>query len=224
MGNWWEDLSTQTRTVYSQWGEDGILARIFEGIGTTNKYLVDIGAGDGHNYSNTRLLLNNGWHGSLFDAAYAGDVHQERITAENVCDVLAKYNVPGEFDLLSLDIDGVDWWVLRALLKNYHPRAFVCEVNPNLPIDPPVTVYYDPEFRFENCNYFGASVGAFRRLGDLHGYRIVYVHESTNAFFVQREYIPEQAKFEVYFAPRYSWPPDPRQRPWHPLTEAEIIG
>jgi len=218
---WSNVLAASTRKVYSQYGEDGVIQRIFADLGTTNRYLVDIGAGDGFKLSNTKILLEAGWHGARFDVAYGADVFQERITAENVCDVLAKYNVPGEFDFLSLDIDGIDWYVLRAILRSYRPRVFVCEVNPTIPAEPPVTIAYDPAFVFPQCAYFGASLGAFHRLGTVHGYTLVYVHECINAFFVRNDLLPSGVKLSINFKTRASWGPDRLKRPWHLITETE---
>jgi len=221
MSEWWEMLASRATRTYSQYGEDGVLQAIFEAVGTTSKYLVDIGAGDGIKLSNTRVFLERGWHGARFDVGYAADVYQERITAENVCDILAKYNVPVELDLLSLDIDGIDWYVLRALLRVYSPRVFVCEVNPTIPAEPCVTVVYDPAFAFGENNYFGGSLGAFSQLARAHDYMLIYVHEAINAFFLRRDVATGIVHPDVRFETRPSWPVDPYKRPWHLITEEE---
>lgn len=216
MTTWVDTLGSKTRRVYSQTGEEGILEAIFAAVGTTNRHLVDIGAGDGTALSNTRLFLEAGWHGARFDAAYAGDVNQARITAENVGDVLAKYNTPGEFDLLSLDIDGFDWYVLRALLRGgYAPRVIVCEVNNAIPAEPALAIAYDPGFVFANNAYFGATVAAYRLLGAVHGYALAHVHH-FNAFLVRAELMPFGATPVINHVLYAGWPPDPR--PWVPIT------
>jgi hypothetical protein len=215
MTTWVDTLGNTARRVYSQTGEEGILEAIFAAIGTTNRHLVDIGAGDGTALSNTRLFLEAGWHGARFDAAYAGDVNQARITAENVGDILAKYNTPGEFDLLSLDIDGFDWYVLRALLRTYAPRVIVCEVNNAHPAEPALAIHYDPGFVFANTAYFGATVAAFRLLGEAHDYVLAHVHH-FNAFLVRRELIPPDAVPVINHVIYYGWPADPR--PWVTIT------
>lgn len=217
----WHELPARARRVYSQTGEDGILEAIFELIGPTSRYLVDIGAGDGCNLSNTRLLLERGWHGALFDAAYGADVHQERITAENVCEVLARYRVPREFDLLSLDIDGIDWYVLRALLRCHRPRVCVCEINGQLPEEPAVTIQYDPAHNFDGTDYYGASLGAFRLLAQQYRLHAVHVEQALNAFFVLDELLPPDFTPATAFTPRRCWPADPRHRPWVTLGPDE---
>ena len=219
----WRDPADFPRKVYSQTGEEGVLEGIFANVGEGDRCLVDVGAGDGRTLSNTRWLLERGWHGARFDAAHAGDVHQERITAENVAAIFLKYGVPSIFDLLSLDIDGLDWWVLRALLRaGYQPRVVCCEINPELPEEPPVAVEYHPEFTFRETRYFGASLGAYRRLMAAHGYRLVHLQAGMNAFFIKQELVPADAVIEVGdFAPRAVWGPDPAGRPWHALTDEE---
>lgn len=216
MTTWVEELTNAARQVYSQTGEEGVLEAIFAAVGETNRHLVDIGAGDGTALSNTRLFLEQGWHGARFDAAYAGDVSQARITAENVCDVLAKYNTPGEFDLLSLDIDGIDWYVLRALLRGgYAPRVIVCEVNNALPPEPAQAIAYDPAFVFGNNAYFGATVAAYRLLGEAHGYVLAHVRH-FNAFLVRADLVPADAAPQLNHVIYSGWPPDPR--PWVQIT------
>lgn len=218
----WRDLEDFSCKVYSQTGEEGVIAGIFANVGETSRYLVDLGAGDGTKLSNTRLLLERGWHGARFDAAYAGDVSQERITAENVAAIFLKYGVPSSFDLLSLDIDGIDWWVLRALLRaGYQPRVACLEINPGLPAEPPVAVAYDPALAFCETDYFGASLGAYRRLMAAHGYRLVHVQGDMNAFFVKAELVPDDAVIAPEFTPRPCWPRDQTGRPWHALADEE---
>ena len=222
-GYWSDALKAAARKGWSQYGEEGVIARLLADLGTTNRYLVDIGAGDGATLSNTKALLDAGWRGARFDIAAAGDVRQERVTAENICDLCARDNAPAEPDLLSLDIDGVDWYVLRALLRGgYRPRAMCVEVNPCLPAEPAVVVAYDPVFRFTDCDYFGGSLAAYRALAAAYGYACVYVHMSINAFLVPRELLPIGAKLSIEFTRRASWPRDPRGRPWHVIGPEDL--
>lgn len=222
-GYWSDALKAAARKGWSQYGEEGVIERLLADLGTTNRYLVDIGAGDGRTLSNTKALLDAGWRGARFDLADAGDVCGQQITAENVCDALARGNAPAEPDLLSLDIDGVDWYVLRALLRGgYRPRAMCVEVNPCLPAEPAVTVAYDPAFRFADCDYFGGSLAAYRRLAEAYDYALVYVHASINAFFVPRDLLPPGVKLSIEFTRRASWPRDPRGRPWHAVGPEDL--
>ncbi len=227
--DWTDLLSKSARKVHSQYGEEGVIDRLFSTLGTTNKFLVDIGAHDGSRFSNTRHLVEQGWKGALFDRAHQTErVHREHITAENVCSVLLKHNVPHAFDFLSIDIDGVDWYVLRALLRGgYRPRIFVCEINSDLPAYPPVTVEYDPEFKFSSCNYFGASLGAFEVLGAAHRFKCLYVH-GINAFFASDDLVPgpvrrppHRSRGRREFEEVLAWGADPLQRPWYKIETSD---
>ena len=221
MTTWLDTLIGSERKVYSQCGEEGVILAILAAIGPGDRFLVDVGAGDGATLSNTKLLIDAGWHGPRFDGAYGGDVHQEYITAENIVDLLVKHEVPHEPDFLSLDIDGVDWYVLRAILRAYRPRMFVCEINNSLPIYPAVAVAYDPGFRFSQCDYFGASLGAYHDLATHHGYQLVHCMP-WNAFFVRRDLLPAGGEPRLAWGPCPGWPVDPLRRPWVPITAGDL--
>lgn len=216
---WLDDLGTRAAATYSQTGEDGIIAAIFEHVPPTNRWLVDIGAGDGFTLSNTRALLGNGtgWRGVCLDIApgIAAGVEGVRVTAENVCDLLVARGVPSDFDLLSLDIDGIDWYVLRALLGGgFTPRVAVVEINGNLPTYPAVTVAYDSQFHFSDCDYYGASLGAYLDLMQHNGYTCVHVQKSLNAFFVRTDLLNGATPPPLVHSPQKHWPRDPRGRAW----------
>src|SRR4249920_3618088 len=114
---------------YSQNGEqvaiEGILAR----LGLSSGTVVDLGAGDGWALSNTRQLLQQGWRGVLIDADNRGncEVHQHFLTAENVVGIVSSYTQSA--DVLSVDLDGNDYWILKAFLASFTPTLIVCEVN-----------------------------------------------------------------------------------------------
>lgn len=205
-------------SVYSQSGEDGILWYIFSLIGTTNKTVVEIGAGDGIENNSANLLVHHGWKGFLFDASaerlktarqFYGAIPQTRlwppaiscawIHAGNVNDVLRQAGVEGEVDLFSLDIDGIDYWVWEAL-SVIDPRVVVVEFNNLWEADAAVSVPNDPMFKAEynspqGADYSGASLGAFMKLAARKGYRLAACQRyGYNAFFVRdpvgRELLP----------------------------------
>ncbi|MGI0060808.1 MAG: class I SAM-dependent methyltransferase, partial [Nitrosotalea sp.] len=122
-----EDINCFEMSVFSQNGEDGILDAIFKKIGTTNNYYVEFGVEDG-SQCNTRFLRERrDWKGLMMDGGDCNTpfIKKEFITAENVNSLFEKYKVPDEFDLLSIDIDGNDYWVWKALDKHYRPRVMV---------------------------------------------------------------------------------------------------
>lgn len=214
----WYSLSKRARRVYSQTGEEGILEAVFEIVGTPTKFLVDIGAGDGVQLSNTKLFLERGWRGARFDVVARNDVHNVRITADNVCSTLRQHGVPANFDLLSIDIDGIDWYVLRSILREFTPRVFVCEINNSKPADPPITIEYNESHVFDSTDYFGASLSAYRMLAEARGYKLVHC-QPYNAFFVRGEFIDKPPN--VNWAPRAYFKRD-TTRPWKTITESDV--
>ena len=117
------------------------------------------------------------------------------ITAENVNGLLETSGVRGPVDLLSLDIDGMDYWVWKAITV-IEPRVFVCETHNIIPADRALTVPYDAKFVYEAEEYRGASLGAMCKLGKEKGYRLIGTHRyGFNAFFMKNgigeEFFPE---------------------------------
>jgi len=200
------------RRVYSQNGEDGIIEEIFCRIGVTNRFFVEFGVQDGVE-CNTRLLRETGWSGVCFDSACQNKyVNRFFLTAENINDVFASFGVPAEFDLLSIDVDGNDFWLWKALTSCF-PRCVVIEYNAQLPPKKRLTIPYQARFKWKrrpHDDFFGASLGALIELGRDKGYSYICVNEwlnnrYVNAFFVKSEYsckfaeaIPPQTAFLRY--------------------------
>ncbi len=190
-----DDLRSRERKVSSQNGEDGVIEAIFAAIGVTNRYFVEFGCGDATE-CNAAHLTALGWSGLFMDERGASRnpgarVRQETITAENVNAVLAKHAVPPRFDLLSIDIDGNDFWVWKAL--TYRPRVVVCEYNAHISPAQRLTIPYDPSFRWRGTDYFGASLRALYELAHQKGLELVYCESTgTNAFFVESSELPPQ--------------------------------
>ncbi|MGE0607022.1 MAG: hypothetical protein AB7O62_08005 [Pirellulales bacterium] len=200
----------ESRT-YSQNGEDGVLDRLFEVLGTTNRFCVEFGVGPGARQCNTRRLREqDGWTGLLMDCAVEPNhpfIRQENITAESINEVFARHQVPDEFDLLSIDIDGNDYWVWKALDARYRPRVLVMEYNASVPPTQSRTIEYDPSFSWGGTDYFGASLLALARLSRRKGYTLAYCESrGINAFFVRSDIcpFPEESVEELYRAPDYA--------------------
>jgi hypothetical protein len=194
--------------VFSQNGEDGILLYIFSLIGTTNKKCIEICASNGLQCNTANLIINHGWIGLLFDGQKEfieqGQQYYSScldtlifpprfvhawVTAENVNSLIAENGVRGEIDLLSLDMDGIDYWVLKAI-DVISPRVIVLEYNNLWGPEKAVTVPYRPDFKagFEGIYgvYSGASLMAFVKLLKVKGYRLVGCERyGYNAFFVK---------------------------------------
>jgi hypothetical protein len=199
---------------FSQFEEDGILLCIFSLIPPQTRRCVEICAGNGQECMATNLIVNHGWWGYLFDGSKTNVRDGQRffanckdtflhppvfrhawITAENVNEQLETVGAAGPVDLLSLDIDGMDYWVWKAIAV-IDPMVVVCETHNVAPPNKSITVPYDPQFFCQSEDYRGATLEAMCRLGREKGYRLVGTHRyGFNAFFIKsgfgEEYFPD---------------------------------
>ena len=199
------DLEHLAQSLYAQGTEEEILTRILQRLEPTNRYCVDIGAGDGLRNSNTALLLRErNWQGTLVEgSAYrfgrlrehygsAKNVRliDQKVQPDTVDEMLADAGVPEQFDLLSLDIDGNDYWVWRGM-RVFQPRIVVIEYNPYYAPPERWVMCYNPAHMWDGSTYYGASLESLYRLGQSKGYELVCCDDmGNNAFFVVRELFP----------------------------------
>jgi hypothetical protein len=179
--------------IYAQFGEEAIFDYIFHNIGLTNKYLVDFGASSLNlGLSNSKYLLEKGWAGLLMDGKSDGNplIKEEFITAENICELFKKYEVPSEFDLLSIDIDGNDVWVLENILKQYKPRVIINEFNGCIENGTNKAIKYNPNHSWGENDYYGGSFETFKILGNKFGYTLVHQIAATNMIFIREDIVP----------------------------------
>lgn len=191
------DLS---KNKYSQSGEELILKFIFENIGTTNNYLIDFGAGDGKYLSNSQLLLESGWLGLRMDGDNKGneEVKKEFITPENIVSLFEKYSVPGEFDLLSIDLDSCDFQLLQAILAVYGPRLICAEYNPAFEPNESKYLKYEPGYTWDGTTKYGFSLLAGKKLVESFGYTLIYNQKFLNLFFLRNDALPfEELNIEI---------------------------
>jgi len=234
------DLSRHEFSLYSQNGEDGIIAAIFNIIGPTSRFCVEFGAFDGVTGSNTYLLRLQEWQAVLLDRMSDNREHnlfKEFITAENITSLFEKYKIPYNLDLLSIDIDYNDFYVWKSLDDIYRPAVVVIEYNATHLPDEDKVVKYHPYFCGGSTNYFGASILAMYNLGRSKGYSLVYADRTgVNLFFIRDDILEEKnLNFkhvnnvkELYRKPTYGkgpnggYPADPRHREY--LTSEELLG
>lgn len=188
------------KKVTSQFGEDGIIEKIFSVIGETNKWCVELGALNGVHDSNVWDLLNKkGWSGVLIEAditnykklqaLYEGKKNiacvNEFVSFEgehSLDKIFSHTQMPKEFDVLSLDIDGNEYHLWESLV-DYSPRVAIIEFNPSIPND---IDFVQPR----DMNVFqGSSLCALVRMGKQKGYELVCV-VGVNAIFVKKELFP----------------------------------
>lgn len=169
---------------HSKEGQDIVLYHWIRTVGETNRVAVEFGARDGFDGSNVRMFAGLGWRLVQWDVNQSRDVSREHVTRENVNDTFARHDVPPEPDILSIDVDGNDYWIWEAL--TYLPRVVVIEYNANFGIGESAVVRYDPNRKWTGDAAYGASFTAMtdlaRRKGyvcvDEVGHDLVFVRES----------------------------------------------
>ncbi len=213
--------------VFSQNDEDGILLYIFSLIGIQNKKCVEIAAGTPYGANTTNLICNWGWSGLLIEGdksaveqsntffnthkdtfLYPPKIINSWITRETVNSLFTENNFTGIVDLLSLDLDGMDYWIWDKI-DVIIPRVVIVEYSYIWGENKSVTVPYKSDFnRFDtDPNYYGASLQAFVKLAKRKGYRLVGCNKyGFNAFFIKNgigeKYLPEIPISNCFIHPR----------------------
>jgi len=194
--------------VFSQFGDDGIIQYLIHRLAPLPDSFVEFGTED-YRESNTRfLLVNNNWRGLVLDssaraiASIKADVISWRhtlksaralIDRDNINALLQENGCAGELGLLSIDIDGNDYWVWENL-NVVEPVIVIVEYNSIFGPDLVVTIPYDPQFVRHRAHYsgqfWGASLRALASLGERKGYGLVGCNRAgNNAYFVRRNKI-----------------------------------
>jgi hypothetical protein len=195
--------------VFSQWGEDGLVDWLTTAVPIERRVFVEFGVQD-YTEANTRfLLVHKNWSGLVLDSDEANvraiqsrDTYWRHdlrasaafVTAENIDSLLEGQGLRGDIGLLSIDIDGNDYWVWRAI-SVISPRIVVVEYNSRLGPERAVTIPYRADFRRNAAHhsmlYYGASLAALARLGREKGYALVCCNQAgNNAFFVRADVLP----------------------------------
>jgi hypothetical protein len=191
-------LGQYANNVFSQFGEDGILKRIFEILPNANKWCVEFGALDGKYMSNCCNLISNlDWNGVMIEANsdkflelknnYQNNSKAHLINrfiefdGENTLDhILKSTPIPKDLDLLSIDIDGNDYYIWESL-KEYQPKVVIIEFNPSIPSD--LEFVQERNMKINQ----GTSILSINILGQSKGYELVGT-TNCNAIFVKKEY------------------------------------
>jgi hypothetical protein len=220
-----KDLQAHEFKATSQWGEDGIIQFLLARVSVPNKVFVEFGVGD-YREANTRFLMkHDNWSGLVIDGSTANMLRlkQEQlfwqydlkaecafITRDNINDLIARNGITGDIGILSVDIDGNDYWVWEAI-SCISPRIVICEYNSLFGAVAKVTTPYQDDFQIYKTHYsglyWGASIAAFDFLARKKGYSLVGSNSAgNNVFFVRDDvlgdvpcYAPEQAHVESRF-------------------------
>ncbi|HUR30440.1 MAG TPA: hypothetical protein VMZ69_03355 [Saprospiraceae bacterium] len=210
------NLKTSGFRVFSQFEEDGKILFILAVIGIKNSSFIEIGSDDGINSNCANLALNFGWHGLFIDAnprsisrgryfynhhpnkfGYKPIFVHSKITRKNINDIIRQNGYAGEVDLLSLDIDGNDYWIWDAITE-VNPRIVIIETH-NIYGKRNIVVPYDPEYSFpgKHPQYHGASPVAMVKLGNKKGYRLIGANELGFNFIFLRNDLGQDVLREV---------------------------
>lgn len=211
--------------VFSQFGEDGIIQWLLHHVSIGEKTFIEFGVED-YSEANTRfLLMNNNWTGLVMDGSeenisrlnawkylWKYDLLTKAvfITKENINSTIVESGVgEGDIGLLSIDLDGNDYWILNAI-DCVQPRIVICEYNNLFGLEP-VSVPYDETFvrtekHYSNL-YWGASLGAFLKWAEKNGYYYMGSNSAGNkAFFVRKDCISAEmvpANAHIFVESRY---------------------
>jgi hypothetical protein len=233
------DLAPYELRVFSQNGEDGVIAEILRRTGTATKHFVEFGASTGAENNCALLADVFGWSGLFMEGGdYEAGIlarkyrsnpgvttRQALVFPDNVEELFREAGVPEDFDVLSVDIDGGDYYIWEAL-ESYRPRLVVIEYNSLL--DPKKRLVQPRDAGpWDHTAYYGASLGALKALGEQKGYRLVYTElTGNNAFFVRTdlpgawpapEDVPERSS--NYWLQGVAHPPDEGGRAFSDLDE-----
>lgn len=208
-----EKLTDLEFKVFSQWNEDGIIQYLTKALNVENKKFIEFGVED-YREANTRyLMMNDNWSGLIIDSSQEnikkirdeGWLWKYDISAicafvdkDNINELITQSGFGGDIGLLSIDIDGNDYWVWQAI-DAVRPTIVVIEYNSLFGNDRAVTVPYQKNFSRSNAHssflYFGASLPAIVRLGEQKGYVFVGCEShGSNAFFVRKDKITPELK------------------------------
>ena len=212
--------------VFSQSGEDGVIQWLIKNIRVSSERFIEFGV-QNYTEANTRfLLMHDNWSGLIMDGSkenidYARHDHvcwmhdltpvHAFITAENINELIRENGFSGDIGILSVVIDGMDYWVWRAI-DCIIPDIVICEYNSRFGAERAVTLPYDASFYRTKAHYsnlyFGASIRAMVQLGDEKGYALVYGNKiGSNLFFVRRELlndvVRERSVEECYIRAKY---------------------
>lgn len=194
----------QLRTIptwkkYSQAHEESYIDFILQHIEKKNDYILEFGAWDGYHLSNTRYFIEKGYKALLIDGDNHGnaEVKQHFIRLDNVLEILSLYETPLFFDMLCLDLDGNDHYILDEILKNYTPSLVVCEFNPIWEAYQSMRIQYDPNHVWNNDDYYGFSFLAGIKMFEKHGYTCVHQNDNLNMYFVHNEPLAKSLQMDA---------------------------
>jgi len=205
------DLRDYEFKVFSQWGDDGLIQKLIDTIEIENKTFIEFGVQDFYESNCRFLMTKDNWAGFVIDGSasnirrlkashfywrHALEAIAAFLSRANINEILARSKFDHDLGLLSIDIDGVDYFVLEAI-DYYKPRILIVEFNAIFGPERKITVPYDERFcrtdKHHSNLYFGASLSALTHLANKKGYELVGINSAcVNAFFVRKDLVNEK--------------------------------
>jgi hypothetical protein len=168
-----------------------MVMHIFDNIGIHHNFVLDMGAYSSMASNVYPVMKRYNIDGLLIDGENKHNdplVKSEWITTDNICQLLDTYGCPKNIDYISLDIDNMDYWILKnILIAGYSTNLLVLEFNPIFSFEESFTKEYDASSRKDGTSNYGASLCAFSKLLEPYGYRLIQVL-TNNAYFINEKY------------------------------------
>jgi hypothetical protein len=201
-------LANYEFTVFSQWGDDGIIQYLINRVDIPVKSFIEFGV-ENYAEANTRfLLINNNWHGLIMDGSKSNmdEIKNSElywkfdlktrdifITCENINELILENGFSGDCGILSIDIDGNDYWIWEAIVA-IDPVIVIVEYNSIFGIDRPFTIPYKADFYRTEAHYsnlyYGSSLLSLCDLAEKKGYYFVGCNSAgNNSYFVRKDKI-----------------------------------
>ncbi|QHW00501.1 hypothetical protein [Spirosoma endbachense] len=190
--------------VFSQFGDDGIIQFLLNKLTFSNDKFIEFGV-ENYEEANTRfLLMHNNWQGLVIDGSQTNITYIKNdpiywrhdltavysfITVENINQILADNGFAGKVGILSIDIDGNDYWVWKAITV-VDADVVIVEYNSIFGSERAITIPYKSDFSCMSAHYsglyFGASLSALCELGNEKGYSLIGCNQAgNNAYFLK---------------------------------------
>jgi hypothetical protein len=203
MKDWIKALDTTSfgTGTYSQSYQDELIDIVFDNVNPRNSepFCIEFGFNssnldDGTGANVAHLALDKKWKCLLLDGGFenpAINLYRHFLTPSTICEVFRKYNVPKEPEYISIDVDSTDLWLFDSVLREYRAMLFTVEYNSHFPLSAAITFPNDPNEHFQNDRAYGASLRALNMVAVKHGYSLLWVVPTLDAFFIRNDLIDD---------------------------------
>lgn len=198
------NISSYEFSIFSQWGDDGIIDYLINNLDIKNKSFIEFGVQDYTECNTKFLLMNKNWKGLIIDESEnlinkikSSDIYwrfditaiKSFITKNNINNIFKENNFVGPIGLLSIDIDGNDYWIWDSI-NCVDPEIVIIEYNSRLGSEKAITIPYREDFERKKAHYsniyYGASLKALINLGKKKNYIFIGCNSAgNNAYFIK---------------------------------------